>query len=86
MAKTVSESLLDTVERLKPLSGMAYHGYTKTADEWLALTGTDPRQFPGLVNISGGYCALTRYAKALLDNYFAQRRYHLAVLTGRVEW
>lgn len=67
---------------LLKLSGMAYSGYTRTADDWKEVTGVDPRSVRrDWVHVtSSGLCALTKAARDLLDTYFATLRRNWAAL------
>jgi hypothetical protein len=73
------------VEALLKLSGMEYHGYKHTPEEWEEITGVNPRKFPRLIEINKWeLCGLTMEAKKYLRAYFGSRKFAMDVLLGRI--
>lgn len=69
------EQLYELAERLAPLAGMAYHGCTKTADQWEQITGTNPRQFPTCIQVHrSGMCSMLPRGLEILTQHCRELR------------
>lgn len=65
----VDNVMEEKMEKLKALSGMAYHGGKYDVDYWIDKTGVDPRDLPEYIGITkSGLCYMKEAGRNALEN------------------